>query len=231
MFQSPAHGLYIIKEKTMDVPLSDNNYTKQLVPSLNIFLYVVDLQTQKLVWSLGKLENILGFNPLTRDLWPLQLAGKYIHPKDRPLMKERIRLFSTNQIQCWSGVYRVRHKAGHWVWIFSRQVLVNGYSDNNAGQLAGMMMDTTTGLNIDDQLNILVKEALKYKNSDKIKKLTRRELMVIKLIAKGYSYTRIAEELFIQPDTVNRHRKNILRKLGMNNIATLVCFAKEVGLA
>jgi PAS domain S-box-containing protein len=214
----------------MDVSMSDDNFTKKIFSSLNIFLYVVDLQTQKLVWLLGTLENILGCNLLTEDLKPLELTEKYYHPKDRPLIKERIRLFSTKQIQCWSGVYRIRHKAGHWVWVYSRQSLVNSPDNKQPKQLAGIIMDVTSGLNTDDQLNTLIKEALKFKNGDKIKKLTRRELMVIKLIAKGHSYTRIAKELFIQPDTVNRHRKNILRKLGMNNIATLVCFAKEVGL-
>jgi len=98
-------------------------------------------------------------------------------------------------------------------------------------QLACMMMNASTGLNTQEQLNTLISEAIKLKNSDRIKKLTHRELTIIKLIARGFSYTNIAAQLIIQPDTVNQHRKNILKKLGLPNIATLVCFAKEVGLA
>ena len=41
----------------------------------------------------------------------------------------------------------------------------------------------------------------------------------------------IAKKLSIQPDTVNKHRKNILEKLKLNNIASLISFAKETGLA
>ena len=92
------------------------------------------------------------------------------------------------------------------------------------------MMDATSGLKTEDQFNTMIKEALKLKHSKIIKRLTHREITIIKIIAKGKSYTQIAKELSIHPETVNTHRKNIMQKLGINNIAMLVCFAKEIGL-
>jgi len=63
-----------------------------------------------------------------------------------------------------------------------------------------------------------------------IKLLTSRERTILARIAHGHSYTRIAEQLFIQPETVNKHRKNIMKKLHLNSIALLACFAMENGL-
>ncbi len=62
-------------------------------------------------------------------------------------------------------------------------------------------------------------------------KLTRRELEIIEKLARGESSQEIAEQLFLSPHTVETHRKNIFRKLEINNIADLVRFAHENGIA
>jgi DNA-binding NarL/FixJ family response regulator len=52
--------------------------------------------------------------------------------------------------------------------------------------------------------------------------LTEREKQVLQLILKEKSNTVIAEELFISIHTVNSHRKNIFRKLGVKSIVGLL---------
>lgn len=52
--------------------------------------------------------------------------------------------------------------------------------------------------------------------------LTSREKEVAMLIAAGHTNNSIARKLYISTHTVNTHRKNIFRKLNVNNIATLV---------
>lgn len=58
-------------------------------------------------------------------------------------------------------------------------------------------------------------------------RLTEREIEIIKLIAQGKPAKQIAEELFLSLHTVDTHRKNILTKLNLKNIADLVRFAFE----
>ena len=53
-------------------------------------------------------------------------------------------------------------------------------------------------------------------------RLTKRETEVLQLIAAALSNKEIAEQLFISDQTVGVHRKNIMRKLGVNNIAELM---------
>jgi DNA-binding NarL/FixJ family response regulator len=51
--------------------------------------------------------------------------------------------------------------------------------------------------------------------------LTPREKEVVRLIIDGKKSKEIAETLFISVKTVNKHRSNILEKLGMSNLAEL----------
>ena len=60
--------------------------------------------------------------------------------------------------------------------------------------------------------------------------LTPRELDVLKLIAEAHTNREIAELLFISVKTVERHRQNILDKLGMSDRVELTRYAIRRGL-
>jgi DNA-binding NarL/FixJ family response regulator len=60
--------------------------------------------------------------------------------------------------------------------------------------------------------------------------LTGREQEVVKLIAEGYSSKQIAEALVISEKTVERHRANVLEKLGMHDRVELTRYAIRRGL-
>lgn len=55
--------------------------------------------------------------------------------------------------------------------------------------------------------------------------LTERELVIIKLIALEYSGKKISEKLFISTNTVETHRKNLLKKLKVKSSIGLVKYA------
>jgi DNA-binding NarL/FixJ family response regulator len=60
--------------------------------------------------------------------------------------------------------------------------------------------------------------------------LTPRELEVVKLIAEAHTNEQIAEQLVISRKTVERHRANILEKLGMRDRVELTRYAIRRGL-
>jgi DNA-binding NarL/FixJ family response regulator len=60
--------------------------------------------------------------------------------------------------------------------------------------------------------------------------LTARETEVVKLVAEGLSNRQIAEELVISEKTVQRHRANIMEKLGMHDRVELTRYAIRSGL-
>ncbi len=59
----------------------------------------------------------------------------------------------------------------------------------------------------------------------KIDKLSDREVQVLKLIAEGVTNKEIGNKLYISAKTVEAHRNNILKKLGLNSTADLVKFS------
>lgn len=60
--------------------------------------------------------------------------------------------------------------------------------------------------------------------------LTAREQQVVKLIAEGHTSEEIADSLVIAKKTVDRHRANVLEKLGMRNRVELTRYAIRRGL-
>lgn len=55
------------------------------------------------------------------------------------------------------------------------------------------------------------------KNNLDFTKLSRREIEVARLAAKGYTNAQIADELYISSETVKRHMSSIMEKLGINS--------------
>ncbi|CAJ0699399.1 response regulator [Ralstonia sp. 22086] len=62
-----------------------------------------------------------------------------------------------------------------------------------------------------------------------VEALTPRERDILEGIAKGYANKRIADELGLSVRTVESHRLNLKRKLGIEGQAELVKFAVELG--
>lgn len=60
--------------------------------------------------------------------------------------------------------------------------------------------------------------------------LSRREIQVATLLAEGKTAPDIAAELHIAPSTVDVHRRNLMRKLGLHNVVELTRYAIRNGL-
>jgi DNA-binding NarL/FixJ family response regulator len=79
----------------------------------------------------------------------------------------------------------------------------------------------------------LIREYVEHSDGDKSiasTPLTPRETEVVKLVAEGLSNRDIAEELVISQKTVERHRANIMEKLGMHDRVELTRYAIRSGL-
>lgn len=60
--------------------------------------------------------------------------------------------------------------------------------------------------------------------------LTRREVEMIRLLAKSLSSKEIAEMQNVSIHTVETHRRNIMHKLAVQNVAGIIAFAYENGI-
>lgn len=60
--------------------------------------------------------------------------------------------------------------------------------------------------------------------------LTSREKEVLELLSTGYNSKEIGEKIFISSNTVEYHRKQLLRKTNSRNVAELIGKAYRTGL-
>ena len=66
------------------------------------------------------------------------------------------------------------------------------------------------------------------KTPQNLSRLTKTELLILKLITQNKTAKEIAEKLFISPRTVEKHKSNIIRKLEIERITNcLLIWAKE----
>ena len=88
-------------------------------------------------------------------------------------------------------------------------------------RLAGFVLDSFTGRSPTPEPAL----------DPELDSLTRREMEVLRLLARGYTYREIAEELFISVKTVETHASNVLRKTQQSNRNALTRWAvnRQIG--
>ncbi len=60
--------------------------------------------------------------------------------------------------------------------------------------------------------------------------LTKRELEILAMLVEGKTSKDISSVLFISKDTVNVHRKNLMKKLNISNVVMLVKIVKDYNI-
>lgn len=60
--------------------------------------------------------------------------------------------------------------------------------------------------------------------------LTAREQEVMRMLAEGLTPKDVAKKLYISPKTVENHRTNLMKKLGLNSTVELIRYAARLGL-
>lgn len=60
--------------------------------------------------------------------------------------------------------------------------------------------------------------------------LTKQEVNVLALVARGWRTAKIAEELFVSPRTVETHLGHIFQKLGVSSRTEAAIYALQAGI-
>lgn len=79
-------------------------------------------------------------------------------------------------------------------------------------------------------VDVLLEKELSAKEHCETGGITERELEIIQLLVSGRRPKEIADELSISPFTVNTHRRNIYKKLGITHSYELAKYAIKTGL-
>lgn len=65
---------------------------------------------------------------------------------------------------------------------------------------------------------------------DPYSSLTAREQEILRMLAEGFTTKEVADKLYISPKTVENHRTNLMKKLGLQNSVELIRYAARLGL-
>ena len=103
----------------------------------------------------------------------------------------------------------------------------SGYLLKNAsaGEVTTAIRKAMAG---EQALSESVQSILQGHESGDLPVITRREKEVLGLLAEGLSSVEIGEKIFISPLTVESHRRNLLQKFKVTNVAALVYKATEM---
>lgn len=78
-------------------------------------------------------------------------------------------------------------------------------------------------------VNLETRERMNFSEPNHVK-ISKREKEILQLLSKGASSKEISNRLFISINTVNNHRKNIIQKLNVANIAQAVRLGATLGI-
>ncbi len=199
-------------------------------------LYVVDYVDQKISFQKG-IEDLLGYSP---EEYTIELITNSYHPEEEdrigaivksalefgfnnPVSMVECKLFVTNRVRCKSGKYK---------WLLRQSAPLetsrNGFMISNVNLITDIdfmkpekISWLMTGDNIDqDAFNKKVLSAY-------CDLFTQRELEILDLLIRRMSSKEIADQLFVSKNTVDTHRRNMLKKVGLKNSIELIEFVKR----
>ena len=107
-----------------------------------------------------------------------------------------------------------------------KTVLVALVSKNEREQITGAFHDLLFWEEDKFELEQKLRKYVDHQNhTEESKLLSPREKTILKMIVKGFTHQQIADKLFLSIHTVNTHRKNINKKLGIKTVSGLSVYA------
>ena len=134
--------------------------------------------------------------------------------------------------------YKLDPSSDHYFRIFQHFKVLETDADNYPVLIANFCCDISF-LKKKDHSTLAVKSAngsinfhhydINTKCLNNFGTFSERELMILRLLEKGFSSRQIAENLFISPHTVDTHRRNMLEMTNCLNTTALIVYCKMIG--
>ncbi|TVR41810.1 MAG: hypothetical protein EA394_04820 [Bacteroidia bacterium] len=203
---------------------------EKIINSLDAIILILDFNKSNIIYANSRYEKVTGY-PATMqaDFDTNELISLY-HPEDQCYLDEAVEYLLGNPEGTFTAFYRFRHAKGHYLWLFSSSQVFRLLPEEDIFEIITVSLDFTRPVKYEKSMKNFVKDRLRGLNSAEVSKISKRELEVLKLFVAGFTTRAVAAKLNISHHTVNNHRKNMLKKLGLKNLAALVNFAVESGI-
>lgn len=224
----------------------DKSMLHQLSKISRSCAFVVDVYKCNYTYASSNFVDLLGYD--SHKIETLERQGDYlesrIHPDDRAqlatlqvTLAQFIYNLPLEQRNDYSNIYsfRMLNARQQYIRVTSRHQVLEQDRNGKAWLIIGNM-DISPNQKDFETVDCAV---LNLKNGEIFSpsllplpsaNLTNREIEILRLIQKGLLSKEIADKLCISIHTVNIHRQNLLRKLGVQNSIEAIRLGQEVGL-
>lgn len=236
-----SHGHLILESHIKKIAELD-----EFLPINSTFFCITNTQTLKFEYISKNMFSCIGIEKATLEKKGMEYLWSRMHPDDIELwlkaMKELMN-FTLSEIpnekrakMSYTWNYRLKTATGKYVNIIQNTTPIEFDEINKP--IIGLAHYTVLGSHI----NMDVCASAKYLNeneeyqtlyfnnfSQKLLSngLTNRERDIVRLLILNHSSKQIAEKLFISSNTVDTHRRNILKKLGISSTGELKGLVKS----
>jgi DNA-binding CsgD family transcriptional regulator len=205
------------------------------------FVYIFDFPRGEVNYVSPGIQKIFGYEPGDVNL---QFLYEKIHPDDRRAVCDATidaiqgtidnGMTSPGRLK-FSVNYRFQKIDDSYLQVLRHQTVQQTDEQGNILRTTGIIVELghlsevngVTGKMVDNESGKVI-YSRSYSGQDSI--FSTREKEIILLLANGRKTDEIAEELFISPNTVSTHRKNMLKKYAVKNTAELILFSKKQGI-
>ncbi len=202
---------------------------KKVFARLNSIVFLFDVINYRMIWVNDAFKKVLGYKKSTRKI-PEEIMLSIYHPNDKDYLKELKAYLRENRKGTFTAVYKFRDVHNNYIWLCTSANIFRRTPNESIFEIVGVSINLTDQITYDKNLKVLSKEKLKQVNQEQVSKITLREKEILKYFANGHKTKEIADKLGLSFHTISNHRKNILRKLELKNLAAMVNFAVENGL-
>jgi DNA-binding CsgD family transcriptional regulator len=211
----------------------------------NSSLTVYDMFQKKYVFVRNRFKDILGYDEQLASEEGYSYFFKLMHPDDLPMVIDTtIRALSfmnespLSEKQDYKTVFehRLRDSSGKYIRFLQQEATLELDLKGNLWLILILldvcpnqqetkvfqrsMMNIRTGKN----------HMFKVDEQETESELSRREIEILGLLGKGYISKEIADRLYISVNTVNNHRQNIIRKMGLLSTSEALAYAQKTGI-
>lgn len=234
--------------KSLGIKVSQNpgaedmpwNIVKSIQLAPNQYLYVNFAPNSKTVFVSPQVTPVAGYLP---EEYNYQKQVAVIHPQDQPIMMEAIK-YAYGQLYhkavkpfetSFNFSYRLRHKNGHYLRVLRQGMPIKYSKDGFILFYVSVVTDISHLSN--DKKVYAGRSGKGMEDYDfhvdkfyKSKFLSKREIDILIMLREGLHSSEIGERLFISKHTVDTHRRNILKKLGVPSTVQLIKKAQELNI-
>jgi DNA-binding CsgD family transcriptional regulator len=222
------------------------SFLKQLAIVENSSMSVFDIYKKKYSFVQNRFLTILGLNPKEMIERGPQFFYTIMHPDEVPFIIQTQYLFTdfllklpVYQRKDFKMIYdfRLLDKNKNYIRFVNQMLPLELDKKGNLWLMLithDMVASQTNVFKSQRKVvNVKTNELLSFpedSEADKKNNLTKREIEILGLLAKGMASKKIANELFLSVNTVNNHRRSILEKTNSENTAMAIQYGQSLGI-